>query len=83
MLEKKTKYDVKRHIRELLDFVGTVIDDEVIEDNPETADLVWRDVMEASLHSLLSTVLNVPDAVRGTAKDCCELERTGVIAFRY
>lgn len=83
MLEKKTKYDVTRHVKELLDFVGTVIDEEAIKNNSETANLAWRDVMEASLHSLLSTVLNVPDAVRETAKDCCELERTGVIAFRY
>lgn len=83
MLEKKTKYDVTKHVEELLDFVGTVIDDEAIKNNSETADLAWRDVMEASLHSMLSTVLKVPDAVRQTAKDCCELERTGVIAFRY
>ncbi|KAJ4397648.1 hypothetical protein N0V93_001881 [Gnomoniopsis smithogilvyi] len=83
MLEKKTKYDVGRHVKELLDFVGTVIDDDAIKNNPETADLAWRDVMEASLHSLLTPVLHVPDAVRETAKDCCELERTGVVAFRY
>lgn len=83
MLEKKTKYDVTKHVEELLDFVGTVIDDEAIKNNSETADLAWRDVMEASLRSMLSTVLSVPDAVRQTAKDCCELERTGVIAFRY
>lgn len=83
MLEKKTKYDVKRHVKELLDFVGTVIDDQAIRDNPESAGFVWQDVMEASLHSLLSAVLNVPDAVRETAKDCCELERTGLVAFRY
>lgn len=83
MLEKKTKYNVSRHVNELLDFIGTVIDDEAISNNSETADLAWRDVMEASLHSLLNTVLNVPDAVRETAKDCCELERSGVIAFRY
>lgn len=83
MLEKKTKYGAARHVKELVDFIGTVIDEEAIRNNPETADLAWRDVVEGSLHSLLSAVLNVPDAVRQTAKDCCELERTGMVAFRY
>lgn len=83
MLAKKTAYDVSAHVKELLDFVGTVIDEDAIKNNPETTDLVWQDVMEGCLHSMLSTVLNVPDAVRQTAKDCCELERTGVVALRY
>lgn len=83
MLDKKGTYDAARHVKELLDFVETVIDEEAINNNPENADLAWRDMMERCLHSLLQTILNVPDAVRETAKDCCELERTGMVAFRY
>ncbi|CAN8100999.1 unnamed protein product [Discula destructiva] len=83
MLDKKTKYDVGRHVEELLGFIGTVIDEDAIKKSPENADLAWRDVVEASLRSMLCTVLSVPDAIRETAKECCELERTGIVAFRY
>lgn len=80
---KKNHYDVNMHVRELLDFIGTVIDEEAINSNPKTVEWGWRDAMDASLRSMLSAVLNAPDAIRQTSKECCELERMGIVAFRY
>lgn len=77
---KKNRYDVNRHIRELLDFVETVIDESAI---PKTVEWGWREVIDASLRSMLGAVLSAPYAVRETSRDCCELERMGVVAFRY
>lgn len=72
------RYTVDRHVQELLAFVETVIDEDVVEKNDD-----WRGVMEACLRSMLNAVQSVPDAIKETSKDCCELERTGVVAFRY
>lgn len=78
MFEKKTKYDVATHVKELLGFIETVIDEKTAKEDPE-----WRDIVEAALRSMLGTVLNVPDAIRETSKQNCELERAGVVFFRY
>ncbi|KAI3391300.1 hypothetical protein diail_7631 [Diaporthe ilicicola] len=78
MLEKKTKYDVATHVKELLDFIKTAIDERTVKECPG-----WQDIMEAALRSMLGTVLNVPDAIRETSKQNCELERAGVVFFRY
>lgn len=83
MLEKKTRYDVGKHVTELMNFLASVIDEDAVKTNPETAQSGWRDIMEGALHSMLSAILNAPDAIRETSKECCELERTGVVAFRY
>ncbi|KAF3764679.1 hypothetical protein M406DRAFT_70796 [Cryphonectria parasitica EP155] len=83
MLEKKSRYDIRKHVGELLDFIGTVIDEDAAQSSLGSSEHGWRDIMEGCLHSMLSAVLNVPDAIRETAKECCELERTGVVAFRY
>lgn len=82
MLEtsKKNRYDVNRHVRELMDFISTVIDEEAV---PKNLEYGWRDVMDASLRCMLSAVLNAPAAVQETSKECCELERMGIVAFRY
>ncbi|KKY35064.1 hypothetical protein UCDDA912_g05014 [Diaporthe ampelina] len=78
MFEKKTKYDVKTHVKELLEFVETAIDEKTAAENPQ-----WREIVEAALRSMLGTVLNVPDAIRETSQKNCELERAGVVLFRY
>lgn len=78
MFQKKTKYGIAMHVQELLDFIETVIDEKVARENPE-----WRDIVEAALRSMLSCVLSVPDAIREASKKNCELERAGVVLFRY
>ncbi|KAH8671575.1 hypothetical protein BX600DRAFT_459317 [Xylariales sp. PMI_506] len=83
MLEKKPRYNIDQHATELLSFIAAVIDDEQLQRDKETAMLGWRDVVEGCLRSMLSAILNVPDAIRETSKECCELERTGIVAFRY
>lgn len=83
MLENKTRYDIDRHVTELLDFVESVIDEEALRTNTETAGSGWRDIMERALRPMLDAILNAPDAVREASKECCELERTGLVAFRY
>ncbi|PSR82782.1 hypothetical protein BD289DRAFT_483646 [Coniella lustricola] len=83
MLDKKSHYDVKIHVRELLDFISTVIDEDAVKQSFQESGHGWRDVLEGCLHPMLSAVLNVPDAIRQTAQECCELERTGIVAFRY
>lgn len=78
------RYTVDRHVQELLSFIETVIDEDVVRaSSPEFEKNSWRGAMEGCLRSMLSAVLNVPDAIKETSKDCCELERTGVVAFRY
>lgn len=83
MLGKKTRYDIGKHIEELLDFIETVIDEEAVRNNPDSSQVGWRESTEVCLRSMLSAVLDVPNAIRETSKECCELERTGVVAFRY
>lgn len=77
------RYSVDRHVRELVAFIETVIDQNVVRSLPEYAKNGWQDVMEGCLRSMLSSVTNVPDAIKETSKNCCELERMGVVAFRY
>lgn len=78
------RYSVDRHVQELLSFIETVIDEDVVRRScPEFEEHGWRDAMDGCLRSMLSAVINVPDAIKETSKDCCELERTGVVAFRY
>lgn len=78
------RYSVDRHVRELLAFIETVIDVDVVRSSlPEDEKNNWRDAMDSCLRSMLSAVINVPDAIKETSKGCCELERTGVVAFRY
>lgn len=84
MLDKgKIRYDINTHIKELLAFVETVIDEDALKGQPEHAIWGWRDVMEASLRHLLTTIAEFPDAIHDTSKKCCELERMGIVAFRY
>lgn len=84
MLEtKKNRYDVDRHVAELLEFVSTAIDEDFIARRSDQAVSGWREVVDASLRCMLKAVLSAPDAIRETAKECCELERMGVVAFRY
>lgn len=83
MLDNKSPYDVNRHIQELLSFIETVIDEEAVMSQAQYEKVGWRDAVEYCLRSMLSGVLNVPDAIRETSKECCELERAGVVAFRY
>lgn len=83
MLGKKTRYDIGKHVEELLDFIQTVIDEEAVRNNPDSSQVGWRETMESCLHMMLNAVLGVPEAIRATSKECCELERTGVVAFRY
>ncbi|KUI55825.1 hypothetical protein VP1G_03201 [Cytospora mali] len=78
MLEKKTKYDMETHVKELLDFIESTIDEEVIQDVQN-----WQEPVACSLRTMLSPVLDFPDEIRETAKECCELERTGLVFFRY
>lgn len=78
------RYTVDRQVEELLAFIETVIDEDVVRGScPEFEKHGWRDAMDGCLRSMLSAVVNVPDAIRETSKGCCELERTGVVAFRY
>ncbi|KAK7742257.1 hypothetical protein SLS53_004400 [Cytospora paraplurivora] len=78
MLEKKSKYDLEAHVKELLQFIETVIDEEAVKDAKG-----WQEPVICSLRAMLSTVLDFPDEIRETAKECCELERSGVVCFRY
>ena len=78
MLEKKTSYNLDEHLEELCLFIDTVIDEEVTQNLP-----TWRQYVRGSLKSMLGAILSVPGAVRETAKECCELERTGLVTFRY
>lgn len=79
MLEEKTKYDLEMHVKELLDFIESVIDEAAVMGVQDD----WQEPVACSLRAMLSTVLGFPDEIRETAKECCELERTGVVFFRY
>lgn len=77
------RYTVDRHVQELLSFIETVIDEDIVRSLPDFEKHSWREAMDSCLRSMLSAVVNVEDAIKETSKDCCELERTGVVAFRY
>lgn len=78
MFEDKTRYDLETHVKELLEFTESVIDEQAVKHVQD-----WREPVASSLRAMLSTVLDFPDEIRETAKECCELERTGVVFFRY
>ena len=78
MLEKKTRYDLENHVKELSAFIDTIIDPPALNNYPG-----WREDVEGHLRLMIKAVLDVPDAIRETSKKCCELERTGVVIFRY
>lgn len=78
MLEDRTKYNLETHVKELLDFIEAVIDEKAVRDVQD-----WKEPVGCSLRVMLSTVLEFPDEIRETANECCELERTGVVCFRY
>lgn len=78
MLEDKTKYNLETHVKELLDFIESVIDEAAVHEGQD-----WQEPVACSLRAMLSTVLDFPDEICETAKECCELERTGVVFFRY
>lgn len=78
------RYSVDRHIQELMSFIDTVIDKDAVRCSPSASEKYsWQDVMEGCLRTMLTAVTNMPDAIQETTKNCCELERMGVVAFRY
>jgi hypothetical protein len=77
---RRCGYDPQSHGGEIMDFLERVVDDELMDADTRRQ---WRNVAGEGIESIIDGVLNYSKAVRATAVEVCDLERAGVVMFRY
>jgi hypothetical protein len=73
-------YDLENHGKEIMEFLERVVDEELMDVETRRQ---WRKVAGDGVGSIINGVLNNSVGVRATAVEVCDLERAGVVMFRY
>jgi hypothetical protein len=78
--KKDCGYDAGNHCREIKDFLDLVVDEALMQ--PESK-MHWRSTVGNGVASMISSVLSTEAAIRATAAGICDLERAGIVMFRF
>jgi hypothetical protein len=78
--KKDCGYDAGNHCREIKDFLDLVVDEALME--PESK-INWRSIVGNGVASMIGGVLSTETAIRATAAGICDLERAGIVMFRF
>jgi len=73
-------YDASNHCREIKDFLDTVVDGNLMD--PGTRQQ-WRSHAGNGVANIIDGVLTSSEAVKAMTAGVCDLERAGIVMFRY
>src|SRR5262249_27031662 len=73
-------YDSGTHIRELLDFANATVDRELM---PVELRERWCGDLSMALEDLVNAAVRTAGVLGGELRGVCDMERTGIVMFRY
>jgi len=78
--DKPNRYDSSRHCNELRDSLDTVVDESIMDVEWRGR---WREEVGGCIKAVIDRTRGSAEAVRGGMASICDLERAGIVVFRY